>query len=101
MRYNDDVHARVVSAPHWYLGALGVDPAHQRMGIGARLLLPVLAKADAEGQACFLETQTEDNVRFYERQGFEVANAGEVPGTGMKMWAMLRQPGVPLSREED
>lgn len=92
MRYNDQVRDRVIKAPHWYLGALAVDPAHQHRGIGSCLLQPVLARADARSVPCYLETQTEDNVRFYEKHGFEIANAGEVPGHPLKMWAMLRRP---------
>ena len=93
MNYNDAVHARLLRAPHWYLGALGVDPARQRQGVGGKLLRPLLAQADAEGRPCYLETQTEDNVRFYERLGFAVAEAGAVPGHPLRIWAMIRQPG--------
>lgn len=93
MRHNDGVHERSIQGPHWYLGALGVLPGWQRRGIGARLLQPVLARADARGIPCYLETQSADNVRFYRRQGFEVVHEGQVPGHPVPMWAMLRQPG--------
>lgn len=92
MNYNDAVHARVIKRPHWYLSALGVAPDFQRRGIGGALLAPVLARADAAGTACYLETQTEDNTRFYTRYGFAVVEKGEVPGHGWPMWAMLREP---------
>jgi GNAT superfamily N-acetyltransferase len=92
LRYNDEIHANAVKELHWYLGALGVLPEWQRRGIGTRLLQPLLARADAEGVPCYLETQTADNVRLYERQRFEVIHEGEVPGHGLRMWAMLRQP---------
>lgn len=54
---------------------------------------PALARADANGLPCYLETQSADNVRFYERYGFRVAHEGEVPGHPLKMWAMIRRPG--------
>jgi ribosomal protein S18 acetylase RimI-like enzyme len=92
MQYNDEIHKRVIREPHWYLGALGVDPDHQRRGVGAALLQPVLARADLKGWPCYLETQTEDNVKFYEKQGFTVANEAVVPGHGVKLWAMIRRP---------
>ena len=91
--YADAVHARIMPEPHWYLGALGVDPSRQRQGVGGKLLQPVMALADATGVPCYLETQSADNVRFYERHGFAVAEAGEVPGQPLKMWAMIRRPG--------
>lgn len=90
LQYNDDVHRRLVRENHWYLGALGVAPPHQHRGIGGRLLQPILARADAQGKPCYLETQTRDNVRFYERHGFQVVHHGEVPGHPLQMWAMLR-----------
>lgn len=91
MNYNDEVHRRVVDRPHWYLAAIGVAPPHQRRGIGGRLLGPVLARADATGVPCYLETPSPANVSFYGRHGFAVVNEGEVPGHGQKMWAMLRE----------
>ena len=92
MRYNDEVHHRTVVAPHWYLGALAVDPDYQHTGVGSALLQPVLARADASRTPCYLETQTRGNAQFYEKQGFKVVNEGEVAGTGLTMWGMLREP---------
>jgi hypothetical protein len=31
------------------------------------------------------------NLPFYERHGFQVVSDGEAPGTGLRIWAMLRQ----------
>jgi GNAT superfamily N-acetyltransferase len=84
------VHKRVIKEPHWYLILLGVDPDFQGRGIGRGLLQPVLARADAAGAPCYLETQTESNVRFYEKLGFRVAHHGEVPGHALTMWSMVR-----------
>jgi hypothetical protein len=47
------------------------------------LLRPALARADAEGVPCYLETQNVRNVRFYRKQGFRVVSDGEVPGHGL------------------
>jgi ribosomal protein S18 acetylase RimI-like enzyme len=90
MAHLSEVHKRVMTGPHWYLIILGVDPDFQRQGIGATLLQPVLARADAAGVPCYLETQTEGNVRFYEKLGFRVVHEGEVPGHGLRMWSMAR-----------
>lgn len=91
MNYDNDVHRRLLPGPHWYLGALGVDPARQGRGIGGALLQPILARAEAEGLPCYLEAINEENVRFYEKRGFTVVHEGEVPGHPIRMWAMVRQ----------
>ena len=86
---------RNAPAPHWYLVGIGVEPSRQGEGIGGTLLKPALARADADGVPCYLETQTERNVRFYERHGFRVASEGE-PG-GQRVWTMLRPPRPPAT----
>ena len=88
--YTASVRARCVSSRHWYLQLLGVDPAYQGKGFAGQLLRPMLARADREGVPCFLETQAEKNVAFYEHFGFTVAEAGIIPGSNMKSWAMVR-----------
>ncbi len=59
--------------PHYYLEFLGTDPAHQRKGLGAAVLEPVLAKCDAEGLGAYLESSKDTNVPYYRRFGFETA----------------------------
>jgi GNAT superfamily N-acetyltransferase len=92
MGYADRLHHRYAPASHWYLWAIGVDPLKQGRGIGSRLIEPVLAKASANGTACYLETGVERNVRFYERHGFRAVGAVQVPKLGVPVWAMLRAP---------
>jgi GNAT superfamily N-acetyltransferase len=86
----DRAHARV-REPHWYLALLGTDPAWQRRGVGSALLAPVLARADADGVAAYLETQKAENLPWYGRLGFEVVSELEARGCP-KMWAMRRDP---------
>lgn len=88
----DELHRRKLAGPHWYLWALGVEPAAQGQGIGGSLLRPVLARADTEGLPCNLETETEHNVAFYRKHGFEVLTAEAVPGPGIMLWTMARPP---------
>lgn len=52
---------------------------------------PVLAKADAAGQPCYLETQNESNLSFYSKFGFEAVNDGKSPADGLGVWAMVRK----------
>ena len=91
--YADQAHARVVSGPHWYLWALGVEPSAQRRGIAGSLLQPVLNRADAEGLPCYLETETEWNVAFYERRGFAVVEAKRTSGgSDSTLWIRAWRP---------
>ena len=78
--------------PRWYLGVLGVDPEGQRQGWGARLMKPILDRADAEGLPVSLETVREPNVAYYRRHGFEVAGVPGAGGGGPVCWVMVRPP---------
>lgn len=53
---------------------IGVDPAHQRRGIGRALLRGLLAAADAAGATVFLEVRTDNDAAraLYEAEGFTV-----------------------------
>jgi GNAT superfamily N-acetyltransferase len=86
-------HLRPTS-PHLYLGAVGTRARSQRLGLGTAVLAPTLAEADDDGVAAFLETSSEDNLRFYGRLGFEVVGHVQLAG-GPPVWAMLRPPADP------
>jgi ribosomal protein S18 acetylase RimI-like enzyme len=89
--YMDELHKRQVPEPHWYLWLVGVEPDAQGRGIGSRLIQPVLTRADKEGLPCYLETQTESNVAFYQKRGFEVMTDGFVPDQEIRVWTMRRE----------
>jgi len=89
----DELHARDMSADHWYLFVLGVDTPMQGRGIGSQLMRPILERADASGLPCYLETAKARNVVLYERHGFEVVVNDRIPGEGgFEYWTMIRQP---------
>ncbi len=88
--YTEPIRRRCVPTPHWYLLLLGVDRSRQGQGLGGRLLRPILERAEAEGLACYLETENEGNVEFYARHGFRLAEAGREPRYGVRMWGLLR-----------
>jgi len=90
--YTETLHKRFAVEPHWYLWGLGVDPPRQGQGLGGMLLQPVLARADAAGQLCYLETQNEANLPFYQRHGFDIASGEAVPNSSLRVWAMVRKP---------
>lgn len=77
---------------YWYLWVLGVDPPHQGQGVGGRLIQPVLEQADASGSVCYLETEVERNLAFYERHGFRVVAEARVPGLDVRTWSLTRRP---------
>ncbi len=92
----DDVARRLhhnhASMPHWYLAAIGVDPEHQGRGIGSALMRPMLERADRDGLHCWLDTHQEQNVRLYERHGFDVCERVELPDHPIPVYGMLRKP---------
>jgi GNAT superfamily N-acetyltransferase len=77
--------------PHLFLGAVGTHPASQGRGLARRILAVMLAVADAEQLAVYLETSTTGNIAFYTSMGFAVTDQVEVSG-GPTTWAMVRPP---------
>ena len=63
---------------HWHLGPVGVLPSHQGKGIGTKLLRRFCKEVDACIAPAYLETDTDRNVRFYERFGFQVVEETEI-----------------------
>jgi len=86
--------AMTPAEPHWYLGLLGTRPDRQRTGVARSLLEPMMARAEEEATAVFLETGMPGNVEFYRRFGFETIAEDTVPG-GPTVWGMLRPPSRP------
>jgi ribosomal protein S18 acetylase RimI-like enzyme len=78
---------RLMPMPHWYLWALAVDPVCQGQGIGKALIEPILNRASAENVPCYLETDSEFNVAFYERRGFHIVETLDI---GIPNWLMRR-----------
>jgi ribosomal protein S18 acetylase RimI-like enzyme len=88
----ENMRAEAANGPHWYLAGLGVDPPHQRQGIGSALLAPGIEGAAREGLPCVLLTNDAKNLHFYERHGFETVLEGDKPPGGPHAWAMVRKP---------
>jgi len=77
--------------PHWYLSVLGVDPAHQKKGLGSALLQSVLNECDRHQIPAYLESSNPANVPFYQRHGFEVMSTIQV-GNSPRIFPMIRYP---------
>lgn len=78
--------------PHYYLWGLAVEPSQQRQGIGEALLTSVLAKADALSVPVYLETHVRNNVRYYQKRGFDLVRAVDPQEHEFPIWCMLREP---------
>jgi ribosomal protein S18 acetylase RimI-like enzyme len=78
--------------PHWYLAALGADPGAQGKGVGSALVCSGLARCDRDRENTYVEC-FEPLVPYYERFGFEVMGAIEMPKevpNGVSMWRARR-----------
>jgi ribosomal protein S18 acetylase RimI-like enzyme len=85
------MRAETVPEPHWYLAGIGVEPARQREGIGSALITPGLEAAATAGLPAALLTNSDRNLSFYRRHGFEVVREGRTPEDGPRAW-MMRRP---------
>ena len=81
---------------HWYLQTLSVAPEAQRSGYGTALMQPGLDRADAEGMPCYLETQREANIPYYNRFGFALTDEISLHDSP-PLWLMWR----PAQRKGD
>jgi predicted N-acetyltransferase YhbS len=75
---------------HWHLGPVAVEPGLQGMGVGSQMMERFCARMDDEGEMAFLETDKPENVRFYQRSGFETVAEEDVLGN--PNWFMRREP---------
>lgn len=76
--------------PHAHLGPLAVDAHLQGRGIGSQILAEHCRRLDGDGMLGYLETEKPENVRLYERFGYQVVAEAQV--IGVTCWFMRRQP---------
>jgi GNAT superfamily N-acetyltransferase len=86
-RVSGSLEALHPAQPHWYLGALGVDPSVQGTGVGSALVRALVARASRDDLPAYLETDRPDNAAFYERRGFAVVGRTEI--LNVPIWCML------------
>lgn len=75
--------------PHVHLGPFAVDAHLQGRGIGSRIMEEHCRRLETAGEVGYLETDAPDNIRLYERFGYEVI--GEEPVLGIPNWFMRRE----------
>jgi ribosomal protein S18 acetylase RimI-like enzyme len=77
---------------HYYLQFIGVEPAHQRKGLGSALMQPMLACCDREACGAYMENTQEKNLAFYEWLGFAVIGELDLGREAPPVWRMWRAP---------
>ena len=87
----DYIEKRHPHEPHWYLQAIGTDPAKQGKGFGGVVIRRQLALADAAGMPAYLESSKDTNIPIYQSFGFEVTGEITIPGGGPTIWPMWRK----------
>jgi ribosomal protein S18 acetylase RimI-like enzyme len=76
--------------PHWYLQAIGTDPAKHGKGFGGAVMRRQLANADISGLPAYLESSKDTNIPFYQSFGFQVSGEIKLPD-GPTLWPMWRE----------
>jgi len=77
--------------PHWYLPLMGIEPRHQRQGLGSALLKHALVACDRDQLPAYLEASSEQNLALYERHGFKAIGTIQA-GSSPPIFPMLREP---------
>ncbi len=71
---------------------VGVSSSAQGEGFGSKLMDTIKQECDNEGLNLYLETEKEENLRFYEKHGLTVLEKINLPKLDLPMWLMLRKP---------
>jgi ribosomal protein S18 acetylase RimI-like enzyme len=88
----EEIHAHEVPGSHWYLPFLGVEPEHQRRGLGGALLHAMIERAARERLACYLESFQPRNIEFYRRHGFGLVAHEIEPVSRLPFWTFRLDP---------
>ena len=65
--------------------------AIQGQGHGTKLLNHLIERGKKENLPIYLETETEVNVKYYKKFGFEVVKEMILPIINQPMWIMIRE----------
>jgi GNAT superfamily N-acetyltransferase len=89
--YNNLKSVNKPKQPHFYVNVLGVHPRSQEMGIGSQLLEHIHLLSDRHAKSCgvALDTQTEANVAYYKRLGYQVSSTENLDR--LKCWFLFRE----------
>jgi len=93
-RYGHALEGAHPKEPHWYLKAIGVDPAWQGRGVAGLLLRSRLQRCDQDGQGAYLEASKPEGVPLYEHYGFVRTGDLDMPAGAPVLTAMWRTPAT-------
>jgi GNAT superfamily N-acetyltransferase len=91
-RYGRALEEAHPKEPHWYLKAIGVDPAWQGRGVASLLLRSRLDRCDQDGQSAYLEASEPGGISVYEHFGFRRTGNLDMPEGAPAITAMWRAP---------
>ena len=74
----------------WIISPVFVAPEHQGQGIATRLITESMKELAPLGYRFGLEAQTEENVRFYEKLGFETIGTTAFPKGNITHYYMVK-----------
>lgn len=93
VRFGSNVDAHFPKErPLWYLQVVGVSPEAQGLGVGTKLLAPVIDMADRDQVPCYLETSNPEAVPFYQKMGFEIDAKGVELMSGGPTYRLMTRP---------
>ncbi len=75
-----------------YLMIIGVATEFQGKGFGKQMIQTLIEKSNTEQIPLYLETETDKNVKIYERFGFKLIQKITLPIIHLPMWEMIREP---------
>jgi ribosomal protein S18 acetylase RimI-like enzyme len=84
-------HEMTLGKSYDHLILIGTQIKYQNQGYGKRLLEILIEKSDQEKRSIYLETESQESVKFYEKFGFEISKTlmfdQKIP-----LWLMMRNP---------
>jgi ribosomal protein S18 acetylase RimI-like enzyme len=80
------------SEPHQHVELVAVEAGLQGLGIGSMMMEELCREMDEVAVMGYLETDKEENLRFYEKFGFEVTDEWVALDTAS--WSMKRPPAA-------
>lgn len=86
-----DRRATMKGRAYIYLLIIGVASEFQGQGFGGKLFGALIEKSEQDGVPIYLETETETNVRMYEKLGFRLVKQVTLPVINLPLWEMLRE----------
>lgn len=79
-----------VQKNNWHIFQFGVNPEKQGIGLGSKIIKPVLNWFNSKNITCFLETHKDVNVDIYSHFGFVLKSIDTLPRKKEKQYSMFR-----------